>query len=160
MIRFFKILNKNYPQNFIIEKPYAGTLIFIAFCLAFMVLYKPLNTHQVRSFSYGVTMAFYLGILSVPIFFVIRILKKVRYFSNPDEWTILKEMLAIIFVLLGMGISIYFIGFLLEEPAGQMESFYFLQFMFNLIPDWNCSPYIFHGHKLPPSVCCGYSEEF
>ncbi len=35
MIRVIKILNKSYPQNFIIEKPYAGTLIFIAFCFAF-----------------------------------------------------------------------------------------------------------------------------
>lgn len=68
MTRIFKILNKNYPQNFIIEKPYAGTLIFLVFCYAFMLLYKPLNTHQVRSFSYGITMAIYTGILFVPFF--------------------------------------------------------------------------------------------
>ncbi len=139
MIRAFKILNKNYPQNFIIEKPYAGTLIFIAFCLAFMVLYKPLDTHQVRSFSYGITMAIYLGILSVPISFVIRILKKIRYFSNPDEWTILKEILAIIFVLVGMGISIYFIGFLLEEPGDRWNLFTFfnsclISFLIGIVP--------------------------
>src|SRR5512133_3026063 len=98
MTRIFKILTKNYPQNFIIEKPYIGTLIFIAFCFTFMVLYKPLNTHQVRSFSYGTTMAIYNGILCVPVFFVIKLLKKLRYFSNPDEWTLLKEILSIVFI--------------------------------------------------------------
>lgn len=139
MSRVIKILNKSYPQNFIIKKPYAGTLIFIAFCFAFTVLYKPLNTHEARFFSYGITMAIYLGILSVPIFFVIRILKKLRYFSNPDEWTILKEILAILFVLLGMGISIYFIGFLMEGPAGRWNLYSFLNsciisFLIGIIP--------------------------
>jgi hypothetical protein len=117
MFRVFKILNKSYPRNFIIEKPYIGTLIFIAFCYTFMVLYKPLNTHQARSFSYGITMAIYNGILCVPIFFVIRLLRKLRYFSNPVEWTVLKEILSIVLILFGNGISIYFIGFLMEDPG-------------------------------------------
>ncbi len=69
MNRFFKFLNKYYPQNFIIEKPFAGTLIFVAFCYAFMILYKPLNTHPVGSFSYEMTMAIYNGILTGARFF-------------------------------------------------------------------------------------------
>lgn len=139
MIRVFKILNKNYPRNFIIEKPYAGTLIFLAFCFGFIVLYKPLNTHEARFFSFGITMAIYLGVLAVPIFFIIKILKKLRYFSNPDEWTILKEILAIGFVLFGMGISIYFIGFLMEVPGGRWNLPTFLDscinaFLVGIIP--------------------------
>ncbi len=139
MTRILKILNKNYPQNFIIEKPYLGTLIFIAFCFAFLVLYKPLNTHQARFFSFEITMAIYLGILYVPIFFVIRILKKIRYFSNGDEWTILKEIISVLFVLLGMGISLYFIGFLMETPVGRWNLLTFLDsclnaFLIGIIP--------------------------
>jgi hypothetical protein len=139
MTRFFKILTKNYPQNFIIEKPYAGTLIFIAFCYAFMVLYKPLNTHQVRSFSYGITMAIYNGILFVPVFFVIKLLKKLRYFSNPDEWTILKEILSIVLILFGNGISIYFMGFLMEGPGERWNLLTFFNscitsFLIGIIP--------------------------
>ena len=61
MLGIFKILNKYYPRNFIIEKPYAGTLIFIVFCFAFLVLYRPLDTHEARFFSYGITMAIYHG---------------------------------------------------------------------------------------------------
>jgi hypothetical protein len=139
MTRFFKILNKNFPRNFIIEKPFAGTLIFLAFCYAFMVLYKPLNTHQVRSFSYGITMAIYNGILFVPVFFVIKLLKKLRYFSNPDEWTILKEILSIVFILFVNGISIYFMGFLMEGPGERWNLFTFFNscitsFLIGIIP--------------------------
>jgi hypothetical protein len=139
MNRFLKILTKNYPQNFIIEKPFIGTLIFSVFCLAFLLLYKPLNTHGARFFSYGFTMALYNGILSVPIFFVIKLLKKLRYFSVPDEWTLLKEMLAIVIVLAAMGISLYFAGFIMEGPAGRWNLGTFLNscisaFMIGIIP--------------------------
>lgn len=119
MRRVFKIFTKNYPQNFIIGKPFPGTLIFILFCFAFLVLYRPLKTHESHSFSYVITMAIYQGILLVPIFFVIKLLKKIRYFSNQDEWTFLKEILAIMIVLSAMGITIYFTGFLMEEPGGR-----------------------------------------
>jgi len=139
MRRVLKIFTRNYPRNFIIEKPYVGTVIFIAFCFAFMVLYKPLNTHQVRSFSYGVTMAIYNGILCVPVLFVIKLLKKLRYFSNPDEWTIIKEILSIIFILFGNGISIYFIGFLMEVPGERwnLSTFFnscIISFLIGIIP--------------------------
>ena len=59
-----KWLNKNYPQNFIIEKPLIGTLIFLAFCFGFVMLYKPLDLHGARFFGLGLTMIFYLSIIS------------------------------------------------------------------------------------------------
>jgi len=104
-----------------------------------MVLYRPLNTHQVRSFSYGVTMAIYNGILGIPVFFVIKLLKKLRYFSNPDEWTLFKEILSIVFILIGNGISIYFIGFLMEEPGERwnLPTFFnscIISFLIGIIP--------------------------
>jgi hypothetical protein len=117
MTRFFKILTKNYPRNFIIEKPLIGTLLFNAFCFTFLMLYKPLHTHGARFFSFGITMAIYMCILSVPVYFVIKLLKSFRYFSVPDEWTLLKELLAIFIVLAGMGIALYFAGFLMEGPV-------------------------------------------
>ncbi len=139
MTSTFKLLNKYYPQNFIIEKPYAGTGIFLAFCFLFLILYRPLNTHEARFFSFEITMAIYLGILSVPIFFVIRLLKKIRYFSNPTEWTILKEILAILFILSGMGISIYFIGFIMEGSGDRwnLPTFFsscMVSFLIGIVP--------------------------
>jgi hypothetical protein len=115
--RIIKILTRYYPRNFIIEKPLAGAIIFLVFCYIFMILYKPLNTHPVHSFSYAVTMAIYTGIFFVPVYFVIRFLKRVRYFSDPEEWTFLKEILAIILILFANGISMYFMGFIMEEAG-------------------------------------------
>jgi hypothetical protein len=104
-----------------------------------MILYKPLNTHQVGSLSYGITMAIYNGILCVPIFLVIKILKKLRYFSNPDEWTLLKEILSILFILFGNGISFYLMGFLMEPPADRwnLPTFFnscIIAFLLGIIP--------------------------
>lgn len=115
--QFYKLLNKNYPQNLILQKPYIGTLIFLAFCFGFVVLYKPLDLHQARFFNFELTMAIYLGALSIPVFFIVKILKTISYFSNPEEWTILKEIISVAMVLLGMGIALYFIGFLMEVPG-------------------------------------------
>ena len=119
LIRIYSWLNKNYPQNFIVEKPYIGTLIFLAFCFGFVMLYKPLSLHEARFFNFQLTMAVYLSALSFPVFFIIKILKNTRYYSNPNEWTFLKEISAVAIILLGMGIAVYFIGFLLETPANR-----------------------------------------
>lgn len=112
-----EFFTKKYPQNFIIEKPFIGTLVFLAFCLTFVILYKPLNLHGSRSLSYELTMAVYLCTLSMPILFTIKILKATRYFSNPHEWSILKEFAAIAIILAAMGIALYFFGFLFELPS-------------------------------------------
>jgi hypothetical protein len=84
-------------------------------------------------------MAIYNGILCVPVFLVIKLLKKLRYFSNPDEWTILKEILSIVFILCGNGISIYFIGFLMEVPGDRwnLATFFnscIISFLIGIIP--------------------------
>jgi hypothetical protein len=117
MKRAFNWLNKKYPQNYILQNPVVGTLIFLAFCFGFAVIYRPLDIHEARSFNLGFTMAIYLGAISIPVFFLIRILKKIKYFSNPEEWTILKEITAIALILLGMGIALYLMGFLMESPG-------------------------------------------
>ena len=59
-------------------------------------------------------MAVYMSGSSFFIFGIIKWLQSNRYFSNPNEWTILKEIIAIVIILLGMGIFIYLTGFLLE----------------------------------------------
>jgi hypothetical protein len=116
-LKIFKWLNKRYPQNYIIRRPFIGTLIYMAFCLGFVILYKPLNVRAARFFSLDFTMVLYFSALTLPVFFIIKGLKKIRYFSNPAEWTFLKELLAFFMILLGMGIAVYFLGFLVELPA-------------------------------------------
>jgi len=115
--RIFNWINKKYPQNFIIQKPLIGTLIFLALTLGFVLLYKPQNLHEGKSFNFEITMLIYLSAVSIPVLVFIKILKIIPYFSKPEEWNILKDLASILFVLLGMGIGLYFMGFLMEVPA-------------------------------------------
>lgn len=116
---FSQWINKKYPQNYIIKKPHIGTVILLVFCFCFLVLYKPLNVHNARSFSLEFTMAVYCLSLIVPVFGIAKTLKHTPYFSDVLEWTIFKEIVSIVLILLGMGVTIYFMGFLVEGPAGR-----------------------------------------
>jgi hypothetical protein len=111
-----KWLNKRYPQNYIIKHPLVGSLVFLGFCIFFALVYKPLQMHESRLFNYEITVAIYSLIVAIPLYGVIRILKGIKYFSNSEDWTVLKEILSIGISLLGMGITVYFSGFLLEPP--------------------------------------------
>lgn len=115
--KIYKWLNRKYPQNYIIINPYIGSLIIVIFCLAFILLYKPLNTHPGESLSYVQTMIVYCTSTAIPIILLPWLIKKIRYFSNREEWTILKELVTIIIILLGLGTTVYFIAFLIEEPG-------------------------------------------
>jgi len=116
-VQISKWLINNYPQNYIIKKPFVGSLIIIAFSFLFLTIYKPLQTHESQFFSFGLTMAIYCCVMSVPVIVITRLLKWTRYFSNPEEWTILKEIIAIVLILFGTGITIYFTAFLVEIPS-------------------------------------------
>ena len=92
-------------------------MIFMMFCLGFALLYKPLGTHPSHHYNYLATMAIYFGVTSLCIYLFIAILKMIPFFSSGKEWTFLKEITAIVLVLLWMGIIVYFMGFIMEEPG-------------------------------------------
>jgi LytTr DNA-binding domain len=112
-----KWLSKRLPQNFILKKPFIGTLILSAIWFVFMVLYRPLGVHGSRSLSLASTMAEYCLVQGLSIYGAARLLKCIPFFSKEIEWTIRKEMLAIILMLLIMGIALYFAGFIIEPPS-------------------------------------------
>lgn len=112
-----KLLNRRYPQNFIIKNPLIGSLIFLGFCILFVIIYKPLQAHESRLFSFNLTVAVYCLIVTIPLYGIIRFLKMIKFFSDPEDWTVLKELLSVVISLLGMGIAVYFSGFLLEPPT-------------------------------------------
>ena len=112
--KLYHYFNKKYPRNFILNKPYLGTLIFFIFCFGFVTLYNPLKMHESMFLNYEATMAVYMSGSSVFIFAMIKMLRASRYFSIEQDWTILKEIMAIAIILLGMGIFIFFSGFFLE----------------------------------------------
>jgi hypothetical protein len=109
-----KWLNKRYPQNYIIKNPLIGSLVFLGFCIFFVIIYKPLQTHESRFFSYNLTVAVYCFIVTIPLYGLLTILKSIKFFSDPEDWTVLKELLSVVISLIGMGIAVYFSGFLLE----------------------------------------------
>jgi hypothetical protein len=60
--------------------------------------------------------AVYCFIVAIPLYGLLTVLKRIKFFSDPDEWTVLKEVLSVVISLLGMGVAVYFSGFLLEPP--------------------------------------------
>ncbi len=112
-------LNKSYPQNFIVRKPFIGTLIFVAFCYCFLIIYKPLNIHESQSLSLELTMALYCSTMIIPVYGIIFLLKQIPFFSDSGKWTITKELISVLLILTGVGITIYFAGFLIEVPANR-----------------------------------------
>jgi len=112
-------LEKGFPQNFIIRKPLFGTMILLIISFTFILLYKPFNFHPSRSFSLAFTMVLYSLAMALPVLMVASILKKIRFFSNANEWNVLKEIIASLSVLCTMGLAIYFAGFIIEVRASR-----------------------------------------
>ena len=110
----YKWLNRKYPQNYIIQKPYIGAVIIAMFCFGFVSIYKPLNTHEAVNLSYEATMAIYCFVSAISVLILIKVLKTIKYFSKNEDWTLLKELVAVTIIIFGMGLAIYFIAFLVE----------------------------------------------
>jgi hypothetical protein len=139
MAQIYKLLNKRFPQNFILKKPYIGTLIFLIFSFGFTIIYKPLNTRESQFFSYTVTIAIYCSFFSLTLFGLVKILKRIEYFSDLKEWTFFKELLSIVLILFLMGTTVYFVGFFLEEPSDRwnLHTFFnscIITFLIGIIP--------------------------
>jgi hypothetical protein len=134
-----KWLNKKFPQNYIVEKPFIGAAILLVLTFAFMVLYKPFSVHAARSFSIGLTLGMYSFIMVVFAIGAAFLLKIIPYFAKADEWNILKELLSILIILSAMGIAVYFAGFLIEVPAARWNirtflNSYTIAFLVGIIP--------------------------
>ena len=117
-------LRTDFPQNFFIRKPLLGSLILLIFGLVFLIIYRPLRTHPSPGFDFRTSMAIYLLFASAFAYVSIRLLKRIKYFKNENDWTILKEILAVFIVIQMMGIGVYLCGFLLDNlPSGNRWSF-------------------------------------
>ncbi|MFA8434801.1 MAG: LytR/AlgR family response regulator transcription factor [Marinifilaceae bacterium] len=124
--RFKQWLNLTYPQNYIIKNPYRGALLLALFCFGFILLYHPLNTQKAPALSFEQTMAIYSLMVALSSFLVIKILKLIPYFSKEKDWTFSKELFAILITLLGLGIAIYLLAFVVEPPANRWNLSTFL----------------------------------
>jgi hypothetical protein len=112
-------LSKKISQNFIIKYPLYGGIVITLFTVAFTLLYKPLGSHASRFLGYEATMAVYSLLSGISVFGFITGLKQIKFFSKQTDWTLLKELTVILILLFGMGLTIYFAAFIIEEPANR-----------------------------------------
>jgi hypothetical protein len=112
-------INREIPPNFLIREPVQGAMVFFLIFFLFAIIYQPLDTHPSRFFSYPVTAALYSFIASAAVGGIVKMLKSFPYFSKITKWTVLKELLTILISLAGMGLSVYFAAFIIEEPANR-----------------------------------------
>jgi hypothetical protein len=137
--KILELLNTNWPQNYIIRKPFKGAIIIALFYFGFSALYRPFEFHSSRVFGYTGTMAIYSLVTWISVGLYAQILKKIKWFADIKNWTIFKELLSIIFVLFGIGIVIYIMGFIVEPPAQRLNFPTFLDsfekaFLLGIIP--------------------------
>ncbi len=115
--KVYSILTKKYPQNYLLRNPFIGTLIVLLFSFLFVIIYKPLYLKESRFFNFELTMVVYLCATSTTLLGIALFLRRSKYFSKEYKWTLLKELILVVGILLVMGIVTYFLGFLLETPG-------------------------------------------
>lgn len=118
-----KNIHRSFPKNYVFRNPEIGTLAYGVFCFTFTVLYTPLHSHPSAHFGYATTMGLYTLAASIALWGAIKLLGYTKFFSTNKDWTILKELLAIMFVLFAAGIAVFSIGFVLE-PVGPRWSLF------------------------------------
>ncbi len=133
------IFNRRIVQNFIIRKPGRGVIALGLFCYLFAVIYRPLDTHPGQHLGYGATMAVYCTVISLAAYLTILLLKRIPLFSRALEWTVIKEVSAVLLVLFVMGVAAFLAAFAIEPPADRWNISTFLNslaitFMASIIP--------------------------
>lgn len=108
------LFNRQYPQSFLIKQPFWGTIFFFTILFFFVVVYQPLRIHGARSLSLSFTMLFYCLLVSVGVFGVSLIIKRTNCFSKNELWIVSKELFSIVIILIVIGITAFFAGFLIE----------------------------------------------
>ncbi|MFW5756737.1 MAG: LytR/AlgR family response regulator transcription factor [Tangfeifania sp.] len=123
---FEKIRQKRYPQNYLIKNPVAGALTLALFCFGVLMIYKPVSNQGFSNLPYTQTMAVYCLNAGIAAYISIRLFKKLNWFSNPNEWNLLKEIVFIVLIMAVFGIVIYLLAFWLEPPADRWNLATFL----------------------------------
>lgn len=113
------IFNRQFPKSFLIQKPVWGALTFFVILFLFVVVYQPLSVHGARSLSFSFTMLIYCFLVSAMVLVAALLIKKSNCFSKTDTWTVSKELLSITLILITIGLSVFFSGFILEDSGSR-----------------------------------------
>ena len=108
------IFNRNYPRNYLFQKPVHGAFFAFATTLGFMLLYRPLNLNDNKILGFAGAMTVYSFLGCTTSLAMIILLKKIPSFSDKARWTLTKELLLIFICLSMMSLVIFASGFLIE----------------------------------------------
>lgn len=111
------LLNRQFPRNFLIEKPLLGSLAIFSFLFLFVLIYQPMKVHGARAFGFSLSMLMYCVIITAVVLLAAVLIKRSDGFSESKVWTVSKELKTIAAILVCIGISAYFAGFFMEDPA-------------------------------------------
>lgn len=113
------LLFSSFPQNLLIRKPSIGAILFFVVLFVFIVTYRPLNVHKAGVFSFNFTMLAYCAIISIVEMLAATIISRTNCFFPKGNWTISSELLSVVLLLLFIGISAYFAGFVMEPASSR-----------------------------------------
>lgn len=108
-----------FPQSFLIRKPYAGALVLFVFLFVFTVIYRPLEVQESVLFNFNFTILAYCVIIALVELLLAMLILRTNCFFPKGNWTIANEVLSIVILLTGIGISVYFAGFLMETAESR-----------------------------------------
>jgi hypothetical protein len=115
--RLYSWLTEKFPQNYLIKYPFRGAIILTLTSYLFILLYHPLGYHGNDTFSFKQLMGLYSITGGLTCYLSVQLLKTVPYFKNKKEWTFIKEILAILFILTAIGIGVYAGTFIFDRPT-------------------------------------------
>lgn len=124
--RIKAFLSRQYPRTFLVQKPLWGTLTFTVILVLFAAVYQPLRIHGARSFSFNFTLLLYSLLIAAGVFIMAVIIKRTNCFSKDEVWTVKKELISIVIILVCIGLSAYFAGFIIEDqgPRWNLATFF------------------------------------
>lgn len=118
-------LKKEIPQNFLLQKPLAAFVVVTIFGFLFMVIYTPFDSGQGDRLFIWKLIGYGLLVGSAAFLAPAGIINPFICKKN-GFWTIGKELLSFVVILLMMGLIIYFAAFLLEPAANRWNLATFL----------------------------------
>lgn len=120
------ILNRRFPQNLFVRRPLMGILLLISILFLFVVIYKPHQVQAAHRYSLQLTMLLYCAVITVPVTGISLALKYAPCFPKAEKWRLSHELLSLLIILIVIGLSVYFAGFLIEEPKSRWDLSTFL----------------------------------
>src|SRR5690625_5858684 len=115
--RISAFMTRPFPQNIIIRRPVPSAFMATVACYLFLMVYQPLGMLRSDYSNYEFTMGVYSLISGSWFIIMAAVIKRISFFR--EEWTLGREILAILVVIVPLGSIIWAAGFVMEDPEGR-----------------------------------------